>query len=54
MSRYAISRKEEEKIIEGCKATAIKQCEPVVKGALNLAPPFSPDLPTTDSPDQRD
>ncbi|GAA5927546.1 uncharacterized protein JCM15063_005929 [Sporobolomyces koalae] len=37
MSRYALSRKEEEKIIAECKSNAIKQCDAVVRDFTDCA-----------------
>ncbi|GAA5837787.1 hypothetical protein JCM5353_008283 [Sporobolomyces roseus] len=37
MSRYALSRKEEEKIIAECKSNAIKQCDEVVREFTDCA-----------------
>ncbi|GAA5892922.1 uncharacterized protein JCM6883_007514 [Sporobolomyces salmoneus] len=37
MSRYALSRKEEEKIIAECKSQAIKQCDEVVREFTDCA-----------------
>ncbi|GAA6063953.1 hypothetical protein JCM10212_004908 [Sporobolomyces blumeae] len=37
MSRYALSRKEEEKIIAECKSNAIKQCDPDVRAFTDCA-----------------
>ncbi|CEQ40508.1 SPOSA6832_02122, partial [Sporobolomyces salmonicolor] len=37
MSRYALSRKEEEGIVAQCRSDAIRQCEPVVAAFTTCA-----------------